>query len=590
LIAKKHETHLEDDAALVVGHEQSFEWVVRRMSGVVYRCLADEHLSMQALTHGVADLLGYPASDFIDNVVRSYASVIHPDERSQVTHELRVMLERGSAEPERIEYRVVTADGRERWVQHEVWVVRDERGAPAWLEGFIVDITEHHRLQLAEAERHAAYQRQQRALVALATSAWIAAGQVEELASLATEVVVGAVEVERASVWLLDTLGTQLELVDLYKRTPAIHERGLTLAAKDYPSYFAAMNTGRAVVADDAFGDPCTAEFADTYLRPEGIVALLDAAIRIGGEVVGVVCLEQTGEARPWQRHEIDFAGEVADQLSLALHNRGRLAALAREQHLQEQLLHAQKMDALGRLAGGVAHDFNNLLMAISGSAELLAMQLEDPTLRSSAQDIIAASRRAGELTEQLLAFSRQQPLERYELDLGQVIRKLERMFQRLLGRGVRLRVDAPEEPVMVRATEGLIQQALTNLVVNARDAVRNDRQNPGSIELSLQVVEFSEPITDLPEAVPVGRYACLCVADDGVGMSPELQAQVFEPFFTTKPPGEGTGLGLATVYSIARRCEGMVKLTSEPGEGSEFYLLLPLVDGGDEAASGDQP
>jgi signal transduction histidine kinase len=307
---------------------------------------------------------------------------------------------------------------------------------------------------------------------------------------------------------------------------------------------------------------------------------VLDAAIRIGSEMVGTVCLEYVGAQHVWQGHEIEFAGEVADQLSLALHNRARSEAQAREQQLQEQLLHAQKMDALGRLAGGIAHDFNNLLMIIGGSAELLEMQLEDPTVRSSAQDIVAASRRASELTEQLLSFSRQQPLARYNLDLCAVVGKLERMLRRLLGRGVNLEVVLPEEPTIVCATEGLVQQVLTNLVVNARDAVSQDRNKPGHIEVTVEVIGFTHEITDLAEPVPPGRYASICVADDGVGMSPEVRARVFEPFFTTKPAGQGTGLGLSTVYSIARRCNGMVKIASEPGHGSSVYVLLPIVDG----------
>jgi PAS domain S-box-containing protein len=576
---RQTQTHLEGDTtALVVGREQSFEWAVQRMPGVVYRCAADSQLSMRALTHGVAELLGYPASDFIDNVVRSYADVIHSDDRAVIVERLREILDADAAQPEQLEYRVVTADARERWVQHKAWVVRDEHGQPAWLEGFIVDVTEHHLLQLAEQQRHAAYGRQQRAVVALATAA-AGHGTIAEVAALATELLVNAIEVERASVWLLDPGGSHLELIDLYVAATATHEQGTKLLAGDFPSYFTAMRSGRVIDAHNAAVDPRTREFADSYLGPLGIVAMLDAAIRIGSEVVGTVCVEYVGAQHVWRGHEIEFAGEVADQLSLALHNRARGEAQAREQQLQEQLLHAQKMDALGRLAGGIAHDFNNLLMIIGGSAELLEMRLDDATLRSSAQDIITASRRASELTEQLLSFSRQQPLARYNLDLGAVVSKLERMLRRLLGRGVQLDVMVPDEPAIVCATEGLIQQILTNLVVNARDAVSQDRDNPGHIEITLEVIGFNQEITDLAEPVPPGRYASLCVADDGVGMTPEVRARVFEPFFTTKPAGQGTGLGLSTVYSIARRCDGMVKIASEPGQGSSVYVLLPIVE-----------
>jgi PAS domain S-box-containing protein len=574
------QTHIEDDAATtrVAGREQSFEWAVQRMPGVMYRCAADSQLSMLALTHGITELLGYPASDFIDNRVRSYADSIHPDDRAEVIERLREILDAAAAQPAQIEYRVVTADARERWVQHKAWVVRDGHGWPVWLEGFIFDVTEHRLLQLAEHHRHAAYERQQRALVTLATAA-AGNGSIAEVASLATELLVNCVEVERASVWLLDGSRSNLECVDLYKRTPATHEQGNKLPAGDFPAYFTAMRSGRVIDAHDAVTDPRTSEFTDSYLRPLGITAILDAAIRFGSEVVGTVCLEHVGVAHVWQGHEIEFAGEVADQFSLALHNRARREAQAREQQLQEQLLHAQKMDALGRLAGGIAHDFNNLLMIIGGSAELLEMRLDDPTLRSSAQDIISAGRRAGELTEQLLGFSRQQPLARHNLDLCAVMRKLERILRRLLGRGVKLEVTIPDEPVIVCATEGLIQQILTNLVVNANDAVTQERSKPGQIEVTVEVIGFKQEITDLAEPVPPGSYASICVADNGVGMSPEVRARVFEPFFTTKPAGQGTGLGLATVYSIARRCDGMVKITSEPGKGSSVHVLLPIVD-----------
>jgi PAS domain S-box-containing protein len=274
------QTQVEDDAtALLVGREQSFEWAVQRMPGLVYRCAADSQLSMRALTHGVAELLGYPASDFIDNVVRSYAGVIHTDDRAAIVGRLHEILDAGGAQPEQLEYRVVTADDRVRWVQHKVWVVRDEHGQPAWLEGFIFDVTEHHLLQLADQQRHDAYGRQQRALVTLATAA-AGKGTIAEVASLATELLVNAIEVERASVWLLNPTRSHLELIDLYVRATATHEQGAKLPAGDFPAYFKAMRSGRVIDANDAAVDPRTHEFADGYLRPLGIVAMLDLPVR----------------------------------------------------------------------------------------------------------------------------------------------------------------------------------------------------------------------------------------------------------------------------------------------------------------------
>ena len=563
------------------GFERDLGWLVQAMPGVAYRCSFNEAggLTMHAMTARVTDLLGYPAEGFIEDAARSWVSVIHPDDRAHALRELRAILERSSGKPDEVVYRVITAAGHERWLEQQAWIVRDERGAATQLRGFLLDVTDQHRLLQAEVARNSAYERQKRAMVTLVTSASLAEGNIEDFSVLATEQVSVGVDVERASVWLFNDARTQLELADLYLRTPARHERGSALVASAYPTYFAALASGRALDANDAAHDPRTCEFAADYLPNNGIVAMLDAAVRVGGEVVGAVCLEHTQTPRIWQRHEIEFVAEVADQLSLALHHRAQRRAAAREKLLQEQLLHSQKMDALGRLAGGVAHDFNNLLMMISGSAELLEMRLDDPTVRSLSQDIIRACTRASELTEQLRAFSRQQPLERLDLDLVQVVAKLERMLRRTLGRGVRLELNLPDEPVVVRATEQLLQQMVTNLVVNAGEAVRHDRKDPGRVEIMVDVVEFTEPVTaELPEAVPPGRYASVCVMDDGRGMTPEVQARAFEPFFTTKPDGEGTGLGLATVYSIARRCEGTVKVASEPGQGSQFFVLLPLV------------
>ncbi|MFO7567883.1 MAG: ATP-binding protein [Enhygromyxa sp.] len=411
-----------------------------------------------------------------------------------------------------------------------------------------------------DAERQLEHVRRQRCLVELATHPALVEGRLEELARLANERVAELADVERVGVWRLDSGAEQIELVDLFIRSSGIHQHELTLSASRCPVYFEALRAGRSIDAHDALTDPRTCEFADDYLRPLGIVAMLDAPIRVAGQVVGIFCLEQVGEPRRWRKHEVEFAGEVADQLSLALLNRARLEAQVEQEELRAQLYHSQKMDALGRLAGEVAHDFNNLLMAIGGNAELLAVSLRDPQLHRSATEIVEASVRAGELVTQLLRFARREPLELRTLELGEVVRSLEGMLRRLLGKRRRFEVQIIDQPLWVRASETLIQQVLTNLVVNARDAVGES----GHIRVELDVLDSG--------------HARLRVSDDGSGMSLETRAKAFEPFFTTKQAGHGTGLGLAMVYSIVRRCEGVVDIDSELGRGTTVTVLLPLV------------
>ena len=547
--------------------EAGYEWVLHRMPGAIYRCWADADLSMVALTDRIERLTGYPVEALVANAEHSYASLIHPDDRAHVVATMAMVRDRG--EPRDIEYRLRHRQGHELWVRHEAWPVgADHADAPGLIEGFIFDVTERRRMQRADAERQVAHALQQRCLFELATDPAVAEGRVDELAHEVSERVAALVGVERASVWLLDGSGERLELIDLFIRSTGEHRRDAVLLARDVPDYFQALRTGRSIDAHDALVDPRTREFADSYLRPQGIRSMLDAAIRVAGKVAGVVCLEHVGDARVWQKHEVDFAGEVADQLSLALYSRARLAAQAEQEELRAQLFQSQKMDALGRLAGGVAHDFNNVLMAISGNAEILHATVDDPIQRRCAEEIVDASFRAGELVGQLLRFARREPLDLRTVDLGDVVRQLEGMLRRLLDKRLRFEVQVGGPEFRVRASETLIQQVLTNLVVNARDAV----EDGGHIILALDRVDWAEP------GEPARPQARVRVIDDGAGMSAEIRAKVFEPFFTTKQPGEGTGLGLATVYSIVRRCGGLVEIDSEVGRGTTVTVMLPVV------------
>jgi PAS domain S-box-containing protein len=264
-----------------------------------------------------------------------------------------------------------------------------------------------------------------------------------------------------------------------------------------------------------------------------------------------------------------DSAGEITHFVSNGRDLTDRL-------HLEAQLLQAQKMDAIGRLAGGVAHDFNNLLTIITSYSELaLDSVVSGSPTQTRLQEILSAAHRAAELTRQLLAFSRQQPQALRVAEVNPVIGGIVKTLHRLIGEDIELIFVPGEELGRIRLDPVQIEQILMNLASNSRDAMPQG----GQLTIQTSDVQLEEQYVDRKNAIiPLGRYAVLTVTDTGAGIPADHLSHVFEPFYTTKPSGKGTGLGLATVYGIVKQNHGFVWVYSEPGMGTTFKIYLPCV------------
>jgi PAS domain S-box-containing protein len=264
-------------------------------------------------------------------------------------------------------------------------------------------------------------------------------------------------------------------------------------------------------------------------------------------------------------------SGAIASYVSI-------LRDVTRERQLEEAVRQSQKMEAIGRLAGGVAHDFNNLLTAIVGAADLIDCALApDDELRDDVRDIRAAAERATSLTRQLLAFSRRQVLKPRVLDLNAVVVDLDRMLRRLIPESVAIVSERAAKLRPICADPGQIEQVVLNLALNARDAIDATGRGAGRIVITTEHVTFGAQTSVGHDALPAGAYVRLRVADDGCGMDEATRARVFEPFFTTKEVGKGTGLGLSTVYGIVRQSGGAIEVRSRPAGGTTFDAYLPV-------------
>ncbi len=305
----------------------------------------------------------------------------------------------------------------------------------------------------------------------------------------------------------------------------------------------------------------------------EGVpVRELDLEVRRpDGQVVQVLC----------------YACPVFDESGRTRGSLGAFVDITERKHLEDQLRQAQKMEAIGVLAGGVAHDFNNLLTIITGYGEILVSQLaQEKRLRDFAEEILHAADRAAGLTSQLLAFSRRQVFQPKVLSLPSVLASMDKMLRRIIGEDVELRTIVSPDVGRIKADLVQFEQVILNLAVNARDAMPEG----GVLSVVVGNLELSgENSDDQIASLKPGSYVLITVTDTGCGMEPAVQARIFEPFFTTKGLGKGTGLGLSTVYGIVKQSGGEISVSSAPGQGATFRIYLPRIFESEKASEPTQ-
>ncbi|MDN3637607.1 ATP-binding protein [Simiduia curdlanivorans] len=516
------------------------------LPGYIYRCRADADFTLLESNGQIEAVTGYQATDFLDGTC-SFISIIHPDDLILVNQRIKQAL--ADHTNFQIEYRIIDKFGQVRWV----WETGCTLGNGE-IYGFISDqlpgLGRQHRLNDA-----------QRRVVAVASSGAVSAGDEKAVAEAICQHCTQWLGVERTSVWLFDDSQTRLDLVTLHLKSSNQYCTGPSLKREQYPAYFDALITGRAIDASDAATDPRTSEFAQGYLDVLGIDAMLDAAIRNGDQIIGVVCCEAVGEHRQWSLDDINFVAELADQFSQTLSNKERLKA--RYLAIKAQAAN----DAKSRFLATISHEIRTPLNGVLGMAELLI----DSPLNAEQQDIVATLQSSGQLLlsviNDVLDYSKIEA-GKFEIvsspvDLKRLLRQMTSLFQyaaqqKNLDLIVEIETELP--PLLLDASR--LQQVIANLLSNA--------------------IKFSQRGKIALRQSASDNTLMVDVIDQGCGISDDLKARLFQPFEQEirdhqQEKTQGTGLGLAISKRIVEAMGGNILVTSSLGAGSTFHIQLPL-------------
>ena len=523
----------------------------------------NEHGQISGWSHQAEAIFGWPR---LEAIGRSLATTIIPS-RYREAHErgLRHFLATGQGPlmNQRIEITACHRDGHEFPVELSVAPVL--LGNTWVFSAFVRDIT-----QRKSAERRLAAQYAVTRVLAESLT-------LQEASTKILEAICESLEWELGIFWNVDQPANVLRCIEVW-HVPGIQVAEFVTVSRERTFLSGIGLPGRVWANGQPAWIPDVVNDTNFPRAPiaakVGLHGAFGFPVRIGKNIYGVIEFFSHDIREP-DRDLLDMITDIGLKVGQFIERKRAEGAL---QQAQEQLQQAQKMEAVGRLAGGVAHDFNNLLTIISGSCHfilgLLGSQGRADPLRKEVEEIKHAGSRAATLTSQLLAFSRRQVLTLKELNLNEVIRAVEGMLQRLIGEDINLVTVLDPALGTVRADPGQVEQIMMNLVANARDAMPSG----GRLTLETANVELGEAYAHQHAITQPGSYVMLAVSDTGWGMDKETQAHIFEPFFTTKALGRGTGLGLAMVYGSVRQNGGSIFVYSEPGRGTTFKIYLPRV------------
>ncbi len=464
-------------------------------------------------------------------------------------------------------------------------------GAPLFnnagnLNGVVTTIEDITVKQEEEKEREARWvrlQRQQAAIIRIARDFAMLGDDFDGIFNLIVTTAAEVLEVSYSDVWVFDENRTHLRrIASSAERVGNGLETDL-LDVGDIPDYMEALDKGRYVDVADVLHDPRVLQLQENYLSPNRVGALLDAPIRLGGMLVGVLCSEYLDGVRYWRPDELLFVAEVADQAAQVLAFQERRRAEKERQVLEIRMQQAQKFESLGMLAGGIAHDFSNLLTAILGNADLALMDIPmDNQAESALKEIKGLSNRAAELCRSMLTYAGKGRFDTQPLLLDEEIREISLIMAPSIPQNMRLNYRFDDNLPFVNADKGQIQQVILHLMMNASEAIGTTE---GTITIKTYKIECDDSFfrngyfSNIPDN---GLYVALEVADTGNGMDADTLDKIFNPFFSTKFVGRG--MGLPATLGIVRGHKGCIRIQSVLGQGSIFTILLPAGDKSDAA------